>query len=149
MSIVVTLLAVLLVALCLLMLLIILMQRPKQEGLGAAFGGGVMDGVLGSGTTNFLQKGTVYMAVSYFVVTLTLAVLHARTSDARSLQGRNLEVAEKTMTGTEDDQPDAEEPVPGTEEPAPGSEEPAPSTEEPAPSTEEPVPSTEQSKPGE
>jgi preprotein translocase subunit SecG len=65
MSIVINILMVLLVALCLLMLLIILMQRPKQEGLGAAFGGGMMDGMLGSGTTNFLQKATVYLTVGY------------------------------------------------------------------------------------
>ena len=92
MSIVINILMVLLVALCLLMLLIILMQRPKQEGLGTAFSGGMMDGMLGSGTTNFLQKATVYLTVGYFALTMALDVILARTSEARSLQGRNLEV---------------------------------------------------------
>ena len=39
-SISINLLLVIFVIVCLLMTLIILMQRPKQEGLGAAFGGG-------------------------------------------------------------------------------------------------------------
>ena len=101
MTIVINLLMVLLVALCLLMLLIILMQRPKQEGLGAAFGGGMMDGMLGAGTTSFLQKGTVYLTVGYFILTMTLAVIQARTSEARSKQGLNLEAtAEASATPT-------------------------------------------------
>ncbi|MDA0811903.1 MAG: preprotein translocase subunit SecG [Verrucomicrobia bacterium] len=102
MSIVINILMVLLVALCLLMLLIILMQRPKQEGLGAAFGGGMMDGMLGSGTTNFLQKGTVYLTVGYFVLTMALDVIQARTSEARSQQGRNLEVPAAATSPEED-----------------------------------------------
>jgi len=57
------------------MLLIVLMQRPKQEGLGAAFGAGVTDQMWGAQTTNVLQRGTVYLAVLFFVITMILAVL--------------------------------------------------------------------------
>ena len=39
-----------------LMVFIILMQRPKSEGLGAAFGGGVTDNIFGAQTTNVLVK---------------------------------------------------------------------------------------------
>ena len=60
---------------CLLMVLIVLMQRPKQEGLGAAFGGGVTDQMWGAQTTNVLQKATVALAIIFFVITLILAVL--------------------------------------------------------------------------
>jgi len=60
---------------CLLMTLLILMQRPKQEGLGAAFGGGVTDQVFGARTTNVLQRGTVYLGSLFFLISLTLAVL--------------------------------------------------------------------------
>lgn len=63
------------VIVCLLMSLLILMQRPKQEGLGAAFGGGVTDQVFGARTTNVLQRGTVYLASLFFILSLTLAVL--------------------------------------------------------------------------
>jgi preprotein translocase subunit SecG len=74
-SISINLLLVIFVFVCLLMTLIILMQRPKQEGLGATFGGGVTDQVFGARTTNVLQKGTVYLGSLFFILSLTLAVL--------------------------------------------------------------------------
>ena len=67
-----------------------------------------MDGMLGSGTSNFLQKGTVYLTVGYFVLTMTLAVIQARTSEARSLQGKNLEVT-PAATAPADEEPAPEE----------------------------------------
>lgn len=69
------LLLVIFVIVCLLMTLVILMQRPKQEGLGAAFGGGVTDQVFGARTTNVLQRGTVYLGSLFFILSLVLAVL--------------------------------------------------------------------------
>ena len=74
-SISIDLLLVIFVIVCLLMTLIILMQRPKQEGLGAAFGGGVTDQVFGARTTNVLQRGTVYLGSLFFILSLALAVL--------------------------------------------------------------------------
>lgn len=74
-SISINLLLVVFVIVCLLMTLLILMQRPKQEGLGAAFGGGVTDQVFGARTTNVLQKGTVYCGTLFFVLALSLAIL--------------------------------------------------------------------------
>ena len=74
-SISINLLLVVFVIVCLLMILLILMQRPKQEGLGAAFGAGVTDQVFGARTTNVLQRGTVYLATLFFLLSLTLAVL--------------------------------------------------------------------------
>jgi preprotein translocase subunit SecG len=71
----INLLLVIFVIVCLLMILLILMQRPKQEGLGAAFGGGVTDQVFGARTTNVLQRGTVYLASLFFILSLALAVL--------------------------------------------------------------------------
>lgn len=74
-SISINLLLVIFVVVCLLMTLLVLMQRPKQEGLGAAFGGGVTDQVFGARTTNVLQRGTVYLGSLFFLLSLTLAVL--------------------------------------------------------------------------
>lgn len=74
-SISINLLLVVFFIVCLLMTLLILMQRPKQEGLGAAFGGGVTDQVFGARTTNVLQRGTVYLGSLFFLISLTLAVL--------------------------------------------------------------------------
>lgn len=63
------------VLVCLLLCLVVLMQRPKQEGLGAAFGGGMTDQAFGARTTDVLQKGTVYLASLLFIITLILSIL--------------------------------------------------------------------------
>jgi len=78
MSIVITILAVFQVVGSLLMLLIILMQRPKQEGLGASFGANMTQDLFGAQTTNVLQKATTWLAVFFFVNTIVLAVLITR-----------------------------------------------------------------------
>lgn len=81
----INLLLIIFVIVCLLMSLIILMQRPKQEGLGAAFGGGVTDQVFGARTTNVLQKGTVYLGSMFFILALTLAILIGKQTKHKSL----------------------------------------------------------------
>jgi preprotein translocase subunit SecG len=90
MNIVIGLLTVILVVVCLLIVLIVMMQRPKQEGLGAAFGGGMTDQMFGAQTTNVLQKGTVYLAVMFFGITLLLSVLVARRQNKTAALGGNL-----------------------------------------------------------
>ena len=74
-SIITNVLLVVHVVICLLLCLTVLMQRPKQEGLGAAFGGGMTDQAFGARTTDVLQKGTVYLASILFIVTLALSIL--------------------------------------------------------------------------
>ena len=74
-SISINLLLVIHVIVCLLLALVVLMQRPKQEGLGAAFGAGVTDQAFGARTTDVLQKSTVYLGTLFFVIALTLAIL--------------------------------------------------------------------------
>ncbi len=81
----INLLQVILVIICILMILLILMQRPKQEGLGAAFGGGVTDQVFGARTTNVLQRGTVYLGTAFFILSLLLAILIGQKNKTRSL----------------------------------------------------------------
>jgi preprotein translocase subunit SecG len=65
------------VLIALLMLLVILMQRPKSEGLGAAFGGGVTENIFGAQTTNVLVKFTGWLTGIFFVLTFVLSVLYA------------------------------------------------------------------------
>jgi preprotein translocase subunit SecG len=65
------------VLVALLMLLVILMQRPKSEGLGAAFGGGVTENIFGAQTTNVLVKFTGWLTGIFFVLTFALSVLYA------------------------------------------------------------------------
>jgi preprotein translocase subunit SecG len=62
---------------CLFMGLVIMMQRSKQEGLGAAFGGGFTESVWGAQTSNVLVKATVYAAIIFFVLSIILARLYS------------------------------------------------------------------------
>ena len=74
----------------LLMMLVILMQRPKSEGLGAAFGGGVTENIFGAQTTNVLTKITGWLAAIFFLVTFILSILYARKANTPSSLTREL-----------------------------------------------------------
>src|SRR5213082_105856 len=65
-----------------LMTLVILMQRPKSEGLGAAFGGGVTENIFGAQSTNVLVKFTGWLTGIFFALTFTLSVLYAQHSSS-------------------------------------------------------------------
>jgi preprotein translocase subunit SecG len=90
MNILLNLLLALFVFVSLLMVLVILMQRPKSEGLGAAFGGGVTENIFGAQTTNVLVKFTTWLAGIFFVLTFALSVLNAHKSMAGSAFRREL-----------------------------------------------------------
>jgi preprotein translocase subunit SecG len=81
----ITLLVIVHVVVSLFMILVVMMQRPKQEGLGAAFGGGMTDQLLGAGTTSFLQKATVVLGVLFFLISLILAILIGRSNKQQGL----------------------------------------------------------------
>src|SRR5258705_1348128 len=81
---------VLFVLVALIMVLVILMQRPKSEGLGAAFGGGVTENIFGAQTTNVLVKFTTWLAGIFFALTFALSVLYAHHSVASSAFHREL-----------------------------------------------------------
>ena len=98
MSILINLLTIVEVLVCLLLILIIMMQRPRQEGLGASFGSGVMDQLAGVQTTNVLQKGTAWLAGAMFVTTIILAALVAgqhRTTEKPLFEAPKAEAAAK------------------------------------------------------
>jgi preprotein translocase subunit SecG len=73
-----------------LMVLVILMQRPKSEGLGAAFGGGVTENIFGAQTTNVLTKITGWFAAIFFLLTFALSILYARKGNTQSDLRREL-----------------------------------------------------------
>jgi preprotein translocase subunit SecG len=79
-SIVIPILLTILVIVCVLLILVVLMQRPKNEGLGAAFGSGVTENIFGAQTATVLTKATVYLGCIFFGVTLLLTVLTAKQS---------------------------------------------------------------------
>src|SRR5438045_4798176 len=74
----------------LLMILVILMQRPKSEGLGAAFGGGVTENIFGAQTTNVLTKITGWLAAMFFLLTFVLSILYAHKGNTDSGLRREL-----------------------------------------------------------
>ena len=164
-SITINLLLVVFVIVCLLMTLLILMQRPKQEGLGAAFGSGVTDQVFGARTTNVLQRGTVYLGTLFFLISLALAILIGHQNKQVSLlkdekaktetaaKAEEVPVEPVAPASLADELPPTPEPEaelvippadatapPAEETPAPVEETPAPVEETPAPVEETPVP---------
>ena len=75
----------LLLIVCALLLLVVLMQRPKQEGLGAAFGAQMTDQAFGAQTTDVLKKGTVLFGTLFMGLCFVLAVLmNARFQNSKS-----------------------------------------------------------------
>lgn len=91
MSFVIGLLTVVLVLTCIVLILLVLVQLPKKEaGAGLAFGGAASDALFGAGSGNMLTKITKYAAVSFFVLTMLVAVLqskvyHSRTAELEKL----------------------------------------------------------------
>jgi len=98
-SIAIPILIVIHVAICLLMVLVVLMQRPRSEGLGAAFGGGMTENLFGAQTTHVLQKFTVWLGIGFFVVTLLLAMAFARSYAASA------KIQQEVLAGTEQTAP--------------------------------------------
>src|SRR5437870_3123549 len=90
MSILINFLLAIYVFVALLMVLVILMQRPKSEGLGAAFGGGVTENIFGAQTTNVLVKFTAWLAGIFFALTFALSILYAHNTSGDSALRREL-----------------------------------------------------------
>ena len=90
MSILINILLVTQAIVALLMMLVILMQRPKSEGLGAAFGGGVTENIFGAQTTNVLTTATTWLASIFFILVLALSVLYAHRGAPDSAVRREL-----------------------------------------------------------
>jgi preprotein translocase subunit SecG len=87
------------VLVALLLVLVILMQRPKSEGLGAAFGAAVTENIFGAQTTNVLTRITAWLAGIFFVLTFVLAVLYAHKNTQNSgLRGELLKTQGATQT---------------------------------------------------
>jgi protein translocase SecG subunit len=67
-----------------LLVLIVLMQRPRSEGLGTAFGGGVTDNLFGASAGNVLVKITTWLGIIFFTTTLSLAFIYSHRNTAGS-----------------------------------------------------------------
>jgi preprotein translocase subunit SecG len=67
---------------CILLTLLVLMQKPRSEGLGAAFGGSFTDSIFGAQTSDVLTKGTIWLGSIFMVLTLALALLYSHRQTA-------------------------------------------------------------------
>ncbi len=67
-----------------LMVVLVLMQKSKDQGVGAAFGGGMTDTMFGAGTTSALVRMTIWCACIFLAGSLILSVLHAKRNSSRS-----------------------------------------------------------------
>ena len=95
---------------CALLLLVVLMQRPKQEGLGAAFGAQMTDQAFGAQTTDVLKKGTVLFGTLFMGLCFVLAVLmNARFQ--RSKSDLNVKQVEAPVTAPAEAPAAAEQPA--------------------------------------
>jgi preprotein translocase subunit SecG len=72
------------VLVALFVIVLVLMQKSSEQGVGAAFGGGVTETVFGAGTTTALVRMTIYCACALLATTLILAVLHSHRGKGNS-----------------------------------------------------------------
>jgi preprotein translocase subunit SecG len=64
-------------------IVLVLLQHGKGADMGAAFGGGASGSLFGAtGSANFLSRTTGVLATLFFVVTLWLAMIGQRPSEA-------------------------------------------------------------------
>ncbi len=103
---VINILLVIHVLVSLLIILITLMQRPKNEGLGAAFGGGMTDNLFGAQTTNVLQTITRWLGGAFFGLTLLLSFLYVKQSKqgssvSQKLRAKSAEASPAALTPSE------------------------------------------------
>ncbi|HBM78124.1 MAG TPA: preprotein translocase subunit SecG, partial [Verrucomicrobiales bacterium] len=96
MDILISLLLIAFVVVSALLILVVLMQRPKQEGLGAAFGSGMTDQMFGANTTSVLQKGTAYFGTAFMIIALVLSILIAKRNYEQGIQGTSEPVTDVT-----------------------------------------------------
>jgi len=99
------------VLISILLIFVILLQRPKNEGLGAAFGGDTASNIFGAQTTNVLANITRWLGGSFMVLTLVISVLYSKRDNFKTEGEKSLEAglatrqaeiaAEKTKTEEE------------------------------------------------
>ncbi len=136
----------LLLIVCSLLLLVVLMQRPKNEGLGAAFGAQMTDQAFGAQTTDVLKKGTVLFGTLFMLLSFVLGVLmNKQFQDSKSNLATQAPVPAATAPAPEQQAPASNlesylTPAPAeAEAPAAADTTPAAPVAEPAPAEPAPV----------
>ena len=88
-----------------LLLVVVLMQRPKQEGLGAAFGSAITDQAFGARTTDVLKKATVWFGSLFMIICLVMGILYTRQYKAEEPTLSKVETAATPATPAQPEAP--------------------------------------------
>ena len=115
------------VLVCILLVMVVMLQKPKEGGLGGAFGGGMLEASLGADAGNVLIRTTAILGAIFLLNTLVLARLTS-TVHSRSLMAREAEPVAETAPALPE--APAVPDVPALPEAAPA---PAPAPAAPAP----------------
>jgi len=83
------------VLVCILLAMVVMLQKPKEGGLGGAFGGGMLEASLGADAGNVLIRTTAILGAIFLLNTLVLARLTS-TVHSRSLMAREAEPVAET-----------------------------------------------------
>ncbi len=124
---------------CILLTLLVLMQKPRSEGLGAAFGGNFTDSIFGAQTSDVLTKGTIWLGGIFMALTLILGLLysHRQAGNTKLQEELTKTVApltattSNTITNTVTLTNGALTPASSTPQPASNKAEPAPAPAKP------------------
>lgn len=95
------------IVVCLLLGLAVMLQKPKEGGLGGAFGGGALEASLGADAGNVLIKATTILGTIFLVNTLCLALVISSKSN-RSVASGQAEPAPQTKSSEAPAAPAAE-----------------------------------------
>jgi preprotein translocase subunit SecG len=109
------------IVVCLLMILVVLMQRPKSEGLGAAFGGGMTENLFGAQTSSVLASFTRWLGGTFLFLSLMLSVLYSRQTGVKSPIQQQLMKASKSASAVAPSPAMATPPVSALATPSPAS----------------------------
>lgn len=85
------------VVVALFLIVLVLMQKSQDQGVGAAFGGGMTESMFGAGTTTALVRMTIWCAAIMLGSTLLLAMLHARRGDSHETLSHQIMTAPAAM----------------------------------------------------
>ena len=115
------------VLVALFLIVLVLMQKSQDQGVGAAFGGGMTETVFGAGTTTALVRMTIWCACIMLGTTLLLAMMHTQRGSKESLMQKAIETAPAAPVPTASQLPTL--PTEPLKEPAPAAPAPTPQPE--------------------
>ena len=80
---------------------LVMIQQGKGAEAGASFGGGASQTVFGSqGSGSFLTKSTKYLAIIFFVTSISLAVIAKQKSEVAGDEGLSLAPVAESIEAT-------------------------------------------------